>query len=148
MSPMDIHGGALSCSMYIDRKRWMEWKMKGSTMQWRQQHPREPSRPVLPLLPRVTRWRRLPIKAYPQRVTPVWNQNTGVYGSSDKRYNILPKPTEVCVHGCGHFLCRGQISRDYEQEFPSVEVGPRLVQRGNADSRTAVNRLVSAGCFS
>ncbi|XP_037604268.1 serine/threonine-protein kinase 36 [Sebastes umbrosus] len=28
---------------------------------------------------------------------------------------------------------RGQISRDYEQEFPSVEVGPRLVQRCNED---------------
>ncbi|XP_043997152.1 serine/threonine-protein kinase 36 isoform X1 [Gambusia affinis] len=26
---------------------------------------------------------------------------------------------------------RGQISRDYEQEFPSVEVGPRLLLRGN-----------------
>ncbi|XP_034406806.1 serine/threonine-protein kinase 36 [Cyclopterus lumpus] len=35
---------------------------------------------------------------------------------------------------------RGQISRDYEQEFPFVEVGPRLVQRGNADSRTTVHR--------
>ncbi|XP_074467737.1 serine/threonine-protein kinase 36 [Sebastes fasciatus] len=28
---------------------------------------------------------------------------------------------------------RGQISRDYEQEFPSVEVGPRVVQRCNED---------------
>lgn len=28
----------------------------------------------------------------------------------------------------GYFLCRGQISRDYEQEFPSVEVGPQLIQ--------------------
>ncbi|XP_068456239.1 serine/threonine-protein kinase 36 isoform X2 [Clinocottus analis] len=35
---------------------------------------------------------------------------------------------------------RGQISRDYEQEFPSVEVGPRLVQRGNADSQTTLHR--------
>ncbi|XP_074527519.1 serine/threonine-protein kinase 36 isoform X2 [Halichoeres trimaculatus] len=28
---------------------------------------------------------------------------------------------------------RGQISMDYEQEFPSVEVGPRLVRRGCED---------------
>ncbi|XP_054481552.1 serine/threonine-protein kinase 36 [Anoplopoma fimbria] len=35
---------------------------------------------------------------------------------------------------------RGQISRDYEQEFPSVEVGPRLLQRCNADSQTTLHR--------
>ncbi|XP_049447377.1 serine/threonine-protein kinase 36 isoform X4 [Epinephelus fuscoguttatus] len=35
---------------------------------------------------------------------------------------------------------RGQISRDYEQEFPSVEVGPRLEQRCNEDSQTALQR--------
>ncbi|KAI9542309.1 hypothetical protein NQZ68_020656 [Dissostichus eleginoides] len=35
---------------------------------------------------------------------------------------------------------RGQISRDYEQEFPSVEVGPRLVQRSSEDSRTVLHR--------
>ncbi|XP_078122715.1 serine/threonine-protein kinase 36 [Sander vitreus] len=34
---------------------------------------------------------------------------------------------------------RGQISRDYEQEFPSVEVGPRLVQRCNEDSQTTLH---------
>ncbi|XP_014873126.1 serine/threonine-protein kinase 36 isoform X1 [Poecilia latipinna] len=34
---------------------------------------------------------------------------------------------------------RGQISRDYEQEFPSVEVGPRLVRRGN-DRPAALHR--------
>ncbi|XP_032390372.1 serine/threonine-protein kinase 36 isoform X3 [Etheostoma spectabile] len=34
---------------------------------------------------------------------------------------------------------RGQISRDYEQEFPSVEVGPQLVQRCNEDSRTTLH---------
>nr|XP_020454760.1 serine/threonine-protein kinase 36 [Monopterus albus] len=31
---------------------------------------------------------------------------------------------------------RGQISRDYEKEFPSVEVGPRLVWRCSEDSPT------------
>ncbi|XP_027886486.1 serine/threonine-protein kinase 36 isoform X2 [Xiphophorus couchianus] len=36
---------------------------------------------------------------------------------------------------------RGQISRDYEQEFPSVEVGPRLVLRGN-DRPAALHRQV------
>ncbi|XP_042355167.1 serine/threonine-protein kinase 36 [Plectropomus leopardus] len=35
---------------------------------------------------------------------------------------------------------RGQISRDYEQEFPSVEVGPRLVQRCNEDNQTALQK--------
>ncbi|XP_017287425.1 serine/threonine-protein kinase 36 isoform X2 [Kryptolebias marmoratus] len=29
---------------------------------------------------------------------------------------------------------RGQISRDYKQEFPSVEVGPRLVRRNSEDT--------------
>ncbi|XP_073335676.1 serine/threonine-protein kinase 36 [Pagrus major] len=35
---------------------------------------------------------------------------------------------------------RGQISRDYEQEFPSVEVGPRLVQRYSEDRQTTLHR--------
>lgn len=43
----------------------------------------------------------------------------------------------------GYFLCRGQISRDYEQEFPSVEVGPRLVRRCNEDSQTTLHKQVS-----
>ncbi|XP_071756983.2 serine/threonine-protein kinase 36 [Centroberyx gerrardi] len=33
---------------------------------------------------------------------------------------------------------RGQISRDYEQEFPSVEVGPRLVRRCSENSRATL----------
>ncbi|KAM8741732.1 serine/threonine-protein kinase 36 isoform 2-T2 [Acanthopagrus schlegelii] len=35
---------------------------------------------------------------------------------------------------------RGQISRDYEQEFPSVVVGPRLVRRHSEDRQTALHR--------
>ncbi|XP_026185072.1 serine/threonine-protein kinase 36 isoform X2 [Mastacembelus armatus] len=34
----------------------------------------------------------------------------------------------------------GQISRDYEQEFPSVEVGPRLARRCNEDSQATLHR--------
>uniref|UniRef100_A0A3Q2SSL6 non-specific serine/threonine protein kinase n=1 Tax=Fundulus heteroclitus TaxID=8078 RepID=A0A3Q2SSL6_FUNHE len=34
---------------------------------------------------------------------------------------------------CATSKQRGQISKDYEQEFPSVEVGPRLVRRGSKD---------------
>lgn len=43
----------------------------------------------------------------------------------------------------GYFFCRGQISRDYEQEFPSVEVGPRLVRRCSEDSQTTLHKQVS-----
>ncbi|XP_035522787.1 serine/threonine-protein kinase 36 [Morone saxatilis] len=35
---------------------------------------------------------------------------------------------------------RGQISRDYEQEFPSVEVGPGLVRRCSEDSQITLHR--------
>ncbi|XP_015238329.1 PREDICTED: serine/threonine-protein kinase 36 [Cyprinodon variegatus] len=35
---------------------------------------------------------------------------------------------------------RGQISRDYEQEFPSVEVWPRLVRRGSKDRAATLSR--------
>ncbi|KAM9332547.1 serine/threonine-protein kinase 36 [Pholidichthys leucotaenia] len=35
---------------------------------------------------------------------------------------------------------RGQISRDYEQEFPSIEVGPRLIRRCTEDGQTALHR--------
>ncbi|CAJ1064104.1 serine/threonine-protein kinase 36 isoform X2 [Xyrichtys novacula] len=34
------------------------------------------------------------------------------------------------------FKSRGRISRDYEQEFPSVEVGPRLIRRCSEDVDT------------
>uniref|UniRef100_UPI0037E85AE0 serine/threonine-protein kinase 36 n=1 Tax=Semicossyphus pulcher TaxID=241346 RepID=UPI0037E85AE0 len=43
---------------------------------------------------------------------------------------------EACVRS----KHRGQISRDYEQEFPSVEVGPRLVQECSENSRTTPQR--------
>ncbi|KAM9348904.1 serine/threonine-protein kinase 36 [Symphorus nematophorus] len=35
---------------------------------------------------------------------------------------------------------RGQISQDYEQEFPSVEIGPRLVRRCSEDSRITLHK--------
>ncbi|CAK6953717.1 serine/threonine-protein kinase 36 [Scomber scombrus] len=35
---------------------------------------------------------------------------------------------------------RGQISQDYEQEFPSVEVGPELLRKCNEDSQTTLCR--------
>lgn len=53
----------------------------------------------------------------------------------------------MCVHRYGRFLCRGQISKDYEQEFPSVEVGPRLVRGCSEDSQVILHRQVSVGCF-
>ncbi|MEQ2282747.1 hypothetical protein AMECASPLE_004022 [Ameca splendens] len=40
---------------------------------------------------------------------------------------------------CATSKQRGQISRDYEQEFPSVEVGPRLVRRGSKDRPAALH---------
>ncbi|KAM7397868.1 hypothetical protein PAMA_005957 [Pampus argenteus] len=36
---------------------------------------------------------------------------------------------------------RGQISRDYKQEFPSVEVGPQLLRRCNEDSEEYWEKL-------
>lgn len=58
-------------------------------------------------------------------------------------YNTAWKQTEVCVQSSGHFLHRGQISRDYEQEFPSVEVGPQLLRRCNKDSQATLCKQVS-----
>ncbi|XP_029030354.1 serine/threonine-protein kinase 36 [Betta splendens] len=42
------------------------------------------------------------------------------------------------VQACMRSKHRGQISRDYEQEFPSIEVGPRLVRRCHGDSETTL----------
>ncbi|KAM6907540.1 serine/threonine-protein kinase 36 [Xenentodon cancila] len=41
---------------------------------------------------------------------------------------------------CTRAKQRGQISRDYEQEFPSVEVGPRLLRSCSEDRRAALLR--------
>ncbi|KAK5616274.1 hypothetical protein CRENBAI_014905 [Crenichthys baileyi] len=41
---------------------------------------------------------------------------------------------------CATSKQRGQISRDYEQEFPSVEVGPQLVRRGSKDRPATLHR--------
>lgn len=35
-------------------------------------------------------------------------------------------------------LCKGPISRDYEREFPSVEVGPRLMVRRSRPGHTSL----------
>ncbi|XP_056252549.1 serine/threonine-protein kinase 36 [Seriola aureovittata] len=49
---------------------------------------------------------------------------------------ILNPKTQACMRS----KHRGQISRDYEQEFPSVEVGPQLVWRCNEDRHTTPHR--------
>ncbi|XP_038565198.1 serine/threonine-protein kinase 36 isoform X1 [Micropterus salmoides] len=41
---------------------------------------------------------------------------------------------------CQRSKHRGQISKDYEQEFPSVEVGPRLVRGCSEDSQVIQHR--------
>lgn len=56
ISHMEINGRALSCSVrIISRQRRTEWEMKGPSLLWRWQHPREPSPPpvmsLLPLIP-------------------------------------------------------------------------------------------------
>ncbi|KAM4546679.1 serine/threonine-protein kinase 36 [Fundulus diaphanus] len=49
---------------------------------------------------------------------------------------------------CATSKQRGQISKDYEQEFPSVEVGPRLVRRGSKDrSATLLSQDVDSERF-
>ena len=37
--------------------------------------------------------------------------------------------------------CRGQISHDYEKEFPSVEVGPRQVRKHPEDGRGSLSSV-------
>lgn len=49
----------------------------------------------------------------------------------------------MCVFIVAFVLCRGQISRDYEQEFLSVQVGPRLLRQYSDDSQTTLLREVS-----
>ncbi|TNN72519.1 Serine/threonine-protein kinase 36 [Liparis tanakae] len=71
-------------------------------------------------------------RAKPSSVAAATSGHSGMTAANQS----LPPKSHACVKS----KHRGQISRDYEQEFPSVEVGPRLVQRGHADSRTAVNR--------
>lgn len=81
ISHMWIDRGALSCPVYIYRKRRMEREMKEPTLR-RQQRPIEPSLPqVMSLLHQVTRPWQLPIKALIPRIKPAWDQNTGVYGT-------------------------------------------------------------------
>ncbi|KAG7236679.1 hypothetical protein INR49_000573 [Caranx melampygus] len=60
----------------------------------------------------------------PSRARPHSNDSsvTPVTASANQ---ILNPKTQACVRS----KSRGQISRDYEQEFPSLEVGPRLVRR-------------------
>ncbi|KAK2828532.1 hypothetical protein Q5P01_019566 [Channa striata] len=40
------------------------------------------------------------------------------------------------IEACVRTKHRGQISRDYEREFPSVEVGPRLMRKHSEDSQS------------
>ncbi|XP_031712974.1 serine/threonine-protein kinase 36 isoform X2 [Anarrhichthys ocellatus] len=61
---------------------------------------------------------------------------TSVHSVMTAANQSLHPKTQACVKS----KHRGQISRDYEQEFPSVEVGPRLVQGCSADSRTTLHR--------
>lgn len=74
----------------------------------------------------------------PKSKTRATSKQRFVSGSIESNETCTP---ELYCYSA-HFLIRGQISRDYEQEFPSVEVGPRLVRRGN-DRPAALHRQVS-----
>ncbi|XP_029375505.1 serine/threonine-protein kinase 36 isoform X2 [Echeneis naucrates] len=52
-------------------------------------------------------------------------------------FNQIPNQK---IQTCMRSNHRGQISRDYEQEFPSVEVGPRLVLRHKEYRQTTLYR--------
>ncbi|KAK9536406.1 hypothetical protein VZT92_006186 [Zoarces viviparus] len=60
---------------------------------------------------------------------------TSVHSVMTAANQSLHPKSQACVKS----KHRGQISMDYEQEFPSVEVGPRLVQGRSADSRTTLH---------
>ncbi|XP_059206951.1 serine/threonine-protein kinase 36 [Centropristis striata] len=61
---------------------------------------------------------------------------TSVHSVLTAAQQSLNPKNQACVRS----KSRGQISRDYEQEFPSVEVGPRLVQRCIVDSQNTPRR--------
>ncbi|XP_034539364.1 serine/threonine-protein kinase 36 isoform X2 [Notolabrus celidotus] len=54
---------------------------------------------------------------------------TSSHSSKTAASQSLDAKTQACMRS----RTRGQISRDYDQEFPSVEVGPRLVRRCSED---------------
>lgn len=45
------------------------------------------------------------------------------------------------------FLYRGQISIDYEREFPCIDIGPRLVRRCREESHTSQRLQVRDSCL-
>ncbi|XP_067347906.1 serine/threonine-protein kinase 36 isoform X2 [Channa argus] len=59
---------------------------------------------------------------------------TSVHSVIEADSQILVPKIQACVR-TKH---RGQISRDYEQEFPSVEVGPRLIRKCSEDSQATL----------
>ncbi|KAM4619788.1 serine/threonine-protein kinase 36 [Polymixia lowei] len=92
------------------------------------------------------------VRTFPTAKTP--SHNIPVTSSPSKRdivqgtANLSLNSKEQAIVTSKHrwylfSLCRGQISKDYEQEFPSVEVGPRLVRTCSEDSQTPSCRNVS-----
>ncbi|XP_071317161.1 serine/threonine-protein kinase 36 isoform X2 [Trachinotus anak] len=64
-------------------------------------------------------------------------------GSVTSGHSIMAGASEILnpkIQSCMRSKHRGQISRDYEREFPSVEVGPQLMWRCNEDRQTTLHR--------
>ncbi|XP_040907664.1 serine/threonine-protein kinase 36 [Toxotes jaculatrix] len=76
--------------------------------------------------------------ATPTRAMPLssdWSVTSGHSVVAPANKMLDPK-----IQGCVRSKHRGQISRDYEQEFPSVEVGPQQVWRYNENRQTTLHR--------
>ncbi|XP_078786622.1 serine/threonine-protein kinase 36 isoform X4 [Oryzias latipes] len=78
---------------------------------------------------------------------PTGNDNTKNKKEENRKTNTtttFPKdisaPQDASPQ-CTKSKQRGQISRDYEQEFPSVEVGPCLLQRNSETRQSSLHRL-------
>ncbi|KAI3373134.1 hypothetical protein L3Q82_006459 [Scortum barcoo] len=77
------------------------------------------------------------VAAAPPRAKPPTSDVSINSGASVATANQSLNPKNQAYARSKH---RGQISRDYEHEFPSVEVGPRLVRRCSKDSVTTLHR--------
>ncbi|XP_040007467.1 serine/threonine-protein kinase 36 [Xiphias gladius] len=64
-------------------------------------------------------------------------------GSVTSGHSVMAAASQILspkIQACVRSKHRGQISKDYEQEFPSVEVGAQLVWRCNEDRQTTLHR--------
>ncbi|XP_024121620.1 serine/threonine-protein kinase 36 isoform X3 [Oryzias melastigma] len=70
------------------------------------------------------------------------NRKTSTSATSSKEISALRDASPQATKSKRLLLySRGQISRDYEQEFPGMEVGPRLLRRNSEICQSSLHRL-------